>query len=136
MSLVATALLLLSAAWLLRLAAIYVTGPVPVGYHAQLLEALDAPHSDGLRTLMRAIYTVLAGALAASAVGIAVLALLAHGQGASLALFGVALVTGLSCGTATLVLHGMERRVGPRTPWRTVAGICGLAILGLVLSLV
>jgi len=115
---------------LLGLAAKYAFGPVPAGYHAEILGRAGRAPDARLTMVLGALYRALAGALLAVALGLVALAW-TGGWLAMLALAAMVLAVGLPSGLAT---WRVERATGVRTPWRAAAGLSALALLGAALS--
>jgi len=135
--------MLLVSVWLYCIAALgaavlglrYLLGPVPAGYHAEILNRDRVEQPEGLRLVLTALYRVTGGAILGAALAIC---LLAFGltPGAPLGVAMAPALVGLFMGLPGVLLPwNVEKATGVRTPWRLSAVLSGIVALAFLLSI-
>ena len=131
---IAASLYCLCAALAMRIGWKYATGPVPLDYHARILEKAGVTLDRAVSGLLLAQYRTLACALFALSFAVLAMAVFGVAQGALWARIATPVAIVIFTGPVAAVGRKAERVTGVKTPWRIGMAVNVLAVIGFVLS--
>lgn len=111
----------------------YIMAEPPLDYHGEILSGTEI--NDPLVTILGALYKVMGGAF--TALGVGMLLLTVFGVWADLfwPKLTILAMAGVSGWYAMMIPRAVETQTGVQTPWRIAAALLGLAVFGVLLSL-
>lgn len=113
----------------------YFAGPVPAGYHAQMLAQQQISVEGPLARVMAALYRSLGACFLALAVAVACLALIAQRHGALWAAVTILVMTLIVGCTTAVVAYRAEAATGIHAPWRPAIVLTCVGLVAFVLFL-